>query len=78
MSRTADRPRSPHARYSLRFFDCMWNEMTELECPMLCASAMLERLEKWNRDCQREARIDGTTIPDAAVPAHASIEVHYV
>jgi hypothetical protein len=56
----------------------MWNEMTELECPMLCASAMLERLEKWNRDCQREARIDGTTIPDAAVPAHASIEVHYV
>jgi len=78
MSKCRERMRSPHARYTLRWFDATWNEIPGSECPMVCASAMLESIENWNRACQRESRDTALVVPDVTLPAHLSIEVHYV
>ena len=78
MSKCQDRRRSPHARYTIRFYNGDWEEDTSMTCEMVCASALFETLENINRALQRAAREDHLTVKDTGLPNSLCIEVHYV
>ena len=73
----AERKRAPHARYFVTWYDFAWNEISRSNSP-LNAHEAIGAVERWNRECQQEAR-DATTIcPSALIAAYVSLEVVYV